>query len=373
MNNISIKEVITKQDVKDFVNLPYEIYKGNDYWVPPLKKDEAKALSPETNPMFRFADAKFWIVFKEGKCMGRIGALINHKHIEKTGEKYGRFTRMEFCNDNDVVDLLFKTAEDWVKEQNMEGIQGPLGFTNLDSQGMLVEGFDELQAMGSSYHLPYYKEQLERIGYKKDVDWVEFQLTVNEVPEKASKLANLLIKRYKLHVLNFKSSKELMPYADKIFNVLNMAFDDLYSMVKFDKDMIDFYRNKYFKLLNPRFVKIIENEENEVVGFIIGLPSLSKALQKVNGKITLFNFHHITKALKKPVLMELLLTGVNPKHHGKGYSALLINELQKEMIAVGVKAVETTGIFETNEKAISHWKNYENKQHKRKRSFIKVF
>jgi GNAT superfamily N-acetyltransferase len=368
-----IQEVKTKKDIHDFVNLPYRLYKNNNCWVPPIKKDEAKAIQADKNPMFRFADAKFWIVLKNGDCVGRIGALINHKYIEKTGKKYGRFTRMEFIDDAAVVDLLFETAENWLKEHGMIGVQGPLGFTNLDSQGLLVEGFDELQAVGSIYHLPYYKEHIERIGYEKDIDWLEFQLFIEEIPEKASKLADIIIKRSQLKVLHFDNNKELMPYVEKVFDVLNMAFDDLYSMVKFDEDMVEFYRNKYFKLLNPRFVKIIEDKDKEVVGFIIALPSLSRALQEINGKIHLLNVNKIFRALKKPDLVELLLTGVNPKYHGKGYSALLINELQKEMIENGVKAVETTGIFENNDKAISHWKNYKHKQHKRKRSYIKTF
>jgi GNAT superfamily N-acetyltransferase len=366
------KEVVSEKDIKDFVNLPFEIYKGNTYWVPPIKKDERKSLIPKENPAYDFCDVQFWIVLKDGKCVGRIGAIINHKHNEKTGEKTGRISRTEFIDDPEVSKLLFTTAEKWLKEKGMENVQGPLGFTNLDTQGLLVEGFDHLQSAASVYHLPYYQEHFTAFGYEKEIDWVEFRLELgNNIPEKATRLADMIKTRYDLHVVSFKRTKDLLPYGHKIFGLLNLAFEELYSVVAFDDKMMDYYINKYLKLLNPEFVKLIETKTGELAGFIIGVPSLSIALQKANGKLFPFGFRHIMKALKHPTEMDLFLTGVDPKMQGMGVAALLITEIQLVLKAYNVNYVETTGIFETNQKAISNWKNYPHIQHKRKRAYRK--
>lgn len=370
--SLIIKEVISEKDIKDFVNLPFQLYKGNAFWVPPIKKDERKSLIPKENPAFDFCEAKFWIAVKDGKCVGRIGAIINRKHIEKTGEKAGRISRIEFIDDTEVTRLLFETAEKWLRDKGMEIVQGPLGFTNLDTQGLLVEGFEHLQSVASVYHLPYYQNHFNAMDYEKDTDWVEFRLQLEEkVNEKAAKLAEMIKKRYELNVVSFTKTSELLPYGHKIFELLNLAFDELYSVVSFDTKMMDFYINKYIKLLNPEYVKLIEVKNGDLAGFIIGVPSLSKAMQKVNGNLFPFGFRHVMKALKHPTEMDLFLTGVDPKLQGLGIPALLINELQKVLVRDKVYFVETTGIFETNHKAITTWKNYPHIQHKRKRAYRK--
>lgn len=372
--SIIIKEVISKSGRKKFVNLPFEIYKGNEYWVPPIKKQEMKIFSPETNPTYDFCKAKFWIATKDDKCVGRLGAIINDKYIEKTGEKFGRFTRPEFIDDYEVSSKLFQEAEKWLKEQGMIGVQGPLGFTNLDLQGLLIEGFDHLPSMASVYHLPYYKTHIEKSGYDKEIDWVEFRLSIGgPIPEKITRINELIKKRYKLNVVTFKKTSELLPYGRRIFGVLNEAFAELFSVVTFDEKMIDYYVNKYLKYINPNFVKLIINDEDQMVGFIIGQPCLAKAMQKANGKLFPFGFKHIKYALNHPKVADLLLTGVNPNIQGKGFTAILIAELQKTLNEYGIKHVETTGIFETNHKAIQMWKNYDHIQHKRKRCFKKIF
>lgn len=369
----TIQEVSNKKDIHSFVNLPFFIYKGNKFWAPPIKKDEAKSLSPETNPAWDFCRAKFWIVLRNGECVGRIGAIINNKYYEKTGETYGRISRAEFIDDYEVSALLFSTAENWLKQQGMTGAYGPLGFTNLDTQGLLVEGFDCLQSVASTYHLPYYKEHYERMGYEKYIDWVEFILHINGIPEKASRLADLIRSRYKLKVIHCKSRNDLLSYSDKVFEVLNQAFSELHFVNAFDKKMEDYYVKKYFNFLNPDYVKIVETEEGAFAGFIIGVPSLSKAMQKANGSLFPFGFIHILKALKKNDRMDLFLTGVDPALQGLGIPAILINEIQKTMDAKGIREVETTGIFEDNHKAITTWKNYEHSQPKRRRCFLKKF
>lgn len=370
--SIEIREAITKDDLKKFVKFPFELYKGNKYWVPSIIKDEVKSLMPETNPAFENCKAKFWLAYKDNKIVGRIGAIINQTFNEKTGEKNGRYTRLEFINDHEVVKALTEKAEIWLKEQGMTQVMGPLGFNNLDLQGMLVEGFDHIPSIASVYHMPYYLEHLEKLGYEKEIDWVEFRLTLTDAPvDKANRGAGLIMKRFGIEVVQFKTMDELLPHSDEIFSILNDAFSDLPFVSPFSPKMMAFYKEKYIKILNPEFVKMLRLK-GEMVGFIIGLPSLSEAMQKANGKLFPFGFLHILKARKGIDVMDQLLTGVKKEVLATGAGVILMAEIQKQMLSKGMKYIETTGIFETNINAISNWKNYEHIQHKRKRCFKKM-
>ncbi len=371
MGDIRIVEVTSQEQIKTFARFPFQIYKNNPNWVPYIIADEMKALKRDTNPAYEFCDASFWLAYRGNDCVGRIGAIINRLYNEKMGEPIGRFSRAEFIDDKEVSRVLFSTAEAWLKERGMTKVLGPLGFNNLDNQGMLIEGFDHLAAVGSVYHMHYYKNHLEQLGYEKEIDWVEFKLTITDVPEKALRLNEVIKKRFGVKVISFTSKKEMNKYTPKIFSLLNEAFDELPFVSPFPPALIEFYAKKYANFLVPRFVKVILNDKDEMVAFIICLPTISRALQKTKGKLFPFGFRHIMKALKNPQGYELLLTGINPKLQGQGISALLISELQKEMLRAEGRWVETTGIFETNHKAIEHWKNYENIQHKRKRCFRK--
>lgn len=369
---VEIREVKEARDFKTFVDVQFYIYKDSNFWVPPIKKGEIKALQKEFNPAFRFCKANFWIAYKDGKPVGRIGAIINESYNEKTNTKIGRFSRSEFIDDKEVSSRLFEVAEKWAKDQGMSEIQGPLGFTNLDHQGMLVEGFDHLPSAVSEYHLPYYKDHLTQLGYEKEIDWIEFRLFLEGVPEKARRVAEIIKTRNNLTVKSFKKSSEMTPYGVRLFEILNEAFKELFSVVALDREMIDYYVERYLSFLNPEFVKLIFDKDENIVAFIIGLPSLSEGLQKAKGSVFPFGWYHLNKALKHPKVIDLMLTGILPEYQGKGVAAILINELQQVMEKHGVTEVETTGIFETNQKAIQNWKNYENIQHKRKRCWKKI-
>ncbi len=369
--SIEIKEVTSSAERKVFAQWPFTLYKGNPYWVPPLIDGEVKSLDPRTNPAFSFCQAKFWIAYKDKKPAGRIGAIINNKYNEKMGLRTGRISRIEFIDDEAVSNRLFGEAETWLKLQGMNEVQGPLGFTNLDTQGLLIEGFDHLQSIASVYHLPYYQNHFMRLGYEKEIDWLEFRLTIEAIPEKASKLAEMIQQRYRLKIITFRKISEIKPYVPKVFALLNSAFEELFSVVAFDEVMVDYYTRKYFDFLNPEFVKLIETENGDLAGFIIGVPSLSKAMQKAGGRLLPFGFIPVMRALKHPKEMDIFLTGVDPKLQGTGIPALLINELQKTILSYKIPFVETTGIFETNHKAIQHWKNYKHIQHKRRRCYKK--
>lgn len=367
---ISIKTVEKNSDYKQFVNFPFELYKNNKFWIPPLKKEEAKHLKPETNPAFEFCDGKFWLALENGKCVGRIGAIINHSYNTKIGRTMGRISRMEFVDNKEVSSLLFKTAEEWLKSKGVEAVHGPLGFTNFDNQGLLIEGFDYLPSVASVMHWPYYKEHFEAYGFEKENDWVEFRLKIEEVPEKASRLADIIKKRNNLEVIHLQDEKELPQYSKSVFKLMEKAFDELPYVAPFPEHVVNFYAEKYFKILKARYVVVIK-KDGELVGFIVGLPSLSKAMKKANGKLFPFGFYHILRAMNHPQDMDLLLTGVDPHFQKMGLPAILISELQKSMIDNGVEYVETTGMFESNTKGATHWKNYDHIQHKRRRCFVK--
>jgi len=367
---IQIKEVVSAGDIKKFVHFPFELYKNHDFWIPPIRKDEYTLINPKTNPAYKFCDAKFWTAWKDSKCVGRIGAIINYDYNKKIGKQMGRISRVEFIDDKSVSSILFETAEKWIKEKGMKAVHGPLGFTNFDNQGLLIDGFEYLPSIASVMHFPYYQKHFENLDYKKEEDWVEFRLKIEEVPEKAQRLAEIIKQRNKLEVIHLSKKSELKLYMSEILHLLNSAFAELPYVAPFSDEMISFSTKKYLDILRPKFVIIIK-KEGELVAFIVGLPSLSKAMQKANGSLFPFGYRHIMKALKHPEELDLLLTGVDPHYQKLGLPAILINEIQKSMIEAGVKYVETTGMFETNLKGATHWKNYDHIQHKRRRCFVK--
>jgi len=369
--SIKIKEVLTNSDRKKFVNLQYELYKGQKNWVPPLKNGELHYLQPEHNPAFKYNDIKFYLAEKDGKVVGRIGAAISPAYNEKTGKKYVRIVKPEFIDDAEVVDALFKTVEDFGREKGMELCHGPLGFSNLDTQGLLIEGFDELQSIASVYHLPYYKEHFERLGYVKENDWVEFRLKLEEgVIKKGMRATELIKKRYGFETIHFTSVAEMKDKAPLVFKILNEAFAVLPYVVELNEEMQKYYIAKYFDVLNPKFVKAVKKGD-EIVGFIIAVPSLSLAMQKANGHLFPFGFRHIMKARKQNNVADLFLTGVAKKNQNEGVAVILFGEMQKAIWDNGIREFETTGVFEENKEVINNWKNYEHRQHKRRRCYVK--
>lgn len=371
---LNIIEVNTPALRKEFALLPYRLYKDNPYWVPPMLKGEIKDITPKNNPYFNFCDAKFWIAQRDGKTVGRIGAIIHYAYIEKTQEKLGRITRCEFIDDQEVVDALFATAENWCKEKGMLGVMGPLGFSNLDQQALLVEGFDRLASAASVYHHAYYQKHFERLGYQKELDWVEFRLQLSEqIPEKALRLEKTIMERYHLKVVDVESKKMLRQYGHEVFHLLNKSFYDLFSFVPLDDDMIDSVLDNYLPVLNTEFIKLVMTEDDRIVGFIVPVPSLSKSMQIARGKLGLRAILSIMHTRKHNDTIDTFLTGVDPEYQSKGVVGLLITSAQRVMIKYGMLQVETTGMIETNHKAIDFWKNYPHEQHKRKRCYRKMF
>ena len=369
--SVEIKEVNSSADQKAFVKFPFALYNGNKYWVPSIIKDDINALNPKENPAMEYCDSLFWLAHKEGKIVGRIGAIINHKYNEKVGKKLGRFSRLEFIDDQEVFSALMDKAVNWLKEKGMTQAHGPLGFSNLDTQGMLIEGFDHLQSVASVYHMSYYKTYMNAYGFEKENDWVEFRLTLGDkARNKANRGAALIKRRYGFEVKRFNKTDELRPYVKDLFKILNDAFINLPYVTPFNDKMVEMYTEKYFKVINPKYVRMV-TKDDKMIGFVVAVPSLSTAMQKANGKLFPFGFVHILNAMKKPKVLDFFLTGVEPEYDNSGVAVILFAEIQEEMMSAGIDQMETTGIFEDNNAVISNWKNYEHIQHKRRRCYIK--
>jgi len=370
--NIEICEVDTHRDLKKFVHFPYRLYAGNKYWVPPLRMDEINTLRRDKNPAFEFCEARYWLALQDGKVNGRIAAIINHRFNEKCGKRYMRFGWVDFVDNFDVSRSLFEAVEKWAHDFDMNSLHGPLGFTDMDNEGMLIEGFEELGTLATIYNHAYYPDHLERLGFRKDIDWIEFEIEPPEqIPEKIDRIADLALKRSKLHLLKIKKAKELLPYAHEIFQVINEAYQDLYGFVPLTDRQIDYYVKQYFGFINPEFVPVVLDTSGHVAAFGITMPSLSRALQKSNGRLFPFGFWHLYKAMKKNDRVDLYLTAVRPELQNKGVNAILIREMNKIYIKHHITRAESNPELESNLKVQAQWRTMRNRQHKRRRCFIK--
>jgi len=371
--SLTIKEVTTSKDLKQFIKFPYKLYKNHKYWVPPLYIDEVQVLRKDKNPAFEFCDAKYWIALKDDVVVGRIAGILNRTYNEIWNKKSARFGWVDFIDDTDVSKLLFDTVENWAREIGMEDLHGPLGFTDMDPEGMLIEGFEELGTMAAIYNYPYYHEHIKKYKYEKDADWIEFNVEVpKEYPEKVERIAALSLKRYKLRKLEPKSKKDLLPYARGIFDVINAAYKDLYGFVPLSEKQIDTYTKQYFGFIKHEFVPVIVNEADEVVAFGITMPSLSRALQKGKGRLFPFGFIYLLNAMRKSDLVDLYLTAVRPDFQDKGINAVVMLAMNKTLLKHKIYYVESNPELETNNKVQAQWKHYNARQHKRRRCFKKV-
>jgi len=370
--NIRVQEVNNRTLLKKFVSFAYILYSGNKYWVPPLFMDEIKTLRKDKNPSFEFCEAKYWLAWRENRIVGRIAGIINHRFNQKVGKNYLRFGWIDFIDDEEVVRTLFDTLELWGKEKNMRYIHGPLGFTDMDYEGMLIEGFEELGTLATIYNYPYYPSHLEKLGFKKDTDWLEYQLIPpQQIPEKISRIADGIAKRYHLHLLKIKKAKELLPYAHQIFEVLNSAYNNLYGFVPLTEKQIDYYTKQYFGFIIPEYVPVVLDQNNKVAAFGITMPSLSRALQKNRGKLLPFGFLSLLKAMKFNSEIDLYLTAVRPDMQNKGVNAMLINEMNKIYVRNKIQSVESNPELEDNQKVQAQWRFFTQRQHKRRRCYIK--
>ena len=374
---IEIKEVTTKDDLKRFVQFYYDLYRGNDCAVPFLYSDEMATLRSDKNPSFECCEAKYFLAFKDGKVVGRVAAIINRRANERWNCHQVRFGWFDFIDDFEVSTALLKAVEDWGREKGMTEMAGPLGFIDTDREGMLVEGFDQLSTMYINYNYPYYPQHMERMGgFKKDNDYLEMKVKVPEVvPEKFSKLTEMVRKRYGLRVHKF-TRHELIEegYGHQVFHLLNATYKDLYGFSELSDAQVDKLVNEYIKIADLNLVTAIMDGD-KMVGFGITFPSFSRAMQKTrDGRFLPFGWWHMLKILKwhKTPIVDLLLIGVLPEYRGKGANALIFDDLIRQFQAYGFEWAETGPQMETNEGVLSQWQYLEATNHRRHRCYRKM-
>jgi len=372
MKNIKIKRVKSKSDLSKFISFPNKLYKGNKYRVPQLDMYEKKSLDHKKNPAFEFCEAKYWLAYKENEIVGRIAGIINHKSNEIWKEKNLRFGWIDFIDDINVSSALIKTVEDWARQKGMTAVHGPLGFSDMDLEGMLVEGFDEMATQATIYNYPYYPVHLEKLGYVKDVDWVQLEVKIpKQVPDKIKRISKLVQEKYGLNLLTVKSAKEIRPYTKSMFTTLNDSFKDLYGFVPLTDKQIEDYTEQYFSMVNPKYIGFVVDKNEKVVAFGIGFLSLSKALMKAKGKLFPFGFIHLLKAMRKNDTLDLLLHSVRPEYQGKGVPAIFYENMTQACIDTGVHTAITSYIIEDNKPSLQMFNPYETRQHLRRRAYIK--
>jgi len=372
--DLQVNEITTVKELKSFIQFPFELYRGNPYWVPALQFDELNTLRRDKNPAFEHCEARYWLAYRGGRIVGRVAAILNRKHIEKWEQRYMRFGWIDFIDDPRVSEALMLRVETWAKDTGMTAVHGPLGFTDLDREGMLVEGFDELSTLATIYNHPYYPHHMEKLGYAKDTDWVEYEFSVPPEPnETIARIADISMRRCKLKILELRHKKELLPYAKELFKLLDDEYKHLYGTVPLTEKQIENYVNQYFGFVTPDFVPMIMDQNNRMVAFGIIMPSLSLALQKAKGQLFPFGFFHLLRALKKNDRADLYLVAVRSEYQGKGVNAILMNKMHGVFNRLGIKKIESNPELETNQNVQGQWKHYEKRQHKRRRVFIKHF
>ena len=369
---VVIKEAISHRDLRAFINFPFSLYKDSPYWVPTLRSDDLNTFRSDRNPAFEFCRAKFWLAFHNGKIVGRLAGIINQRHIEKWQQRYARFGWMDFIDDRAVSLALLETAEKWTLENGLEALHGPLGFTDLDREGMLVEGFDEQGTLATFYNFPYYKDHMQEAGYVKDTDWVEYEIQIPEKPpEKITRLAETVMRRNNLRLLTFKKKKNMLRYADAVFDVLNETYSHLYGVTPLNQKQVDAYIKQYFGFISPDFVPVVVDEYDNLIAFGIALPSLSDALRKAKGRILPFGFIHLLNALRVNEMGDLYLVAVRRAYQGKGVNAILISRMIEVFNAFGIRTVESNPELEDNLHVQAQWKHFDHRLHKKRRVFIK--
>lgn len=364
----------TKEHLSEFVNFGIRHYDGNDAYVPPLVSDDINTLRPDKNPAFDYCEAQSFMAYRRGVPVGRITAIINNKANEKFNEKVMRWGFIEFIDDDKVVDALFKAVESWGRKRGMTDMIGPMGFTDLDHEGMLIEGFEYLSTMATIYNYSYYPEQMERLGMKKEVDWIEYRVEVpDDIPEKMQRIADIVKKKYNLRTIRYTSRKKLkQDYGHELFNLINEAYDGLYGYTQLTPKQIDYYIDEYLTMLRLDHVCIIVDECDHLVGVGISMPSLSRALQKSKGRLFPFGWYHLLQAIKgKTDRVDLLLVAVKPEYQSKGVNSLLFSELIPVYQKCGYKYAETNLELENNQSVQKQWEYFDRIQHRRRRVYRK--
>ena len=366
--SVQIKIVESKKDLKTFVRFANKLYKGNKYYVPAIVFDEINTFDSKKNGAFDFCQAELYLAYKDGAVVGRVAAIINHKANERWKAKQVRFGWFDFIDDIEVSSALLDAVTAFGKAHGMTQIVGPLGFTDFDPEGMLVEGFDRLGTMALIYNHPYYPEHLKKLGYGKETGWVEYRITIpNDIPERHKKLAQIVMQRYNLKILKLSRRQIIKQgYGHKFFELINQTYCNLYGFSLLTPKQIDSYVDLYLSLIDTRMITFVENDKGELVAAGASMPSLSAALQKCNGEILPFGWWHLLNAMfiKRPDTLDLLLIGVRPDYQNCGVNSVLILDLAERYKQMGFKYAETNAMLESNDKIQAMWRPFDKEQHK---------
>ncbi len=373
---IAIKKVSTKRDLKKFIRFNYRLYKDCIYSVPDLYDDMLNTFNKEKNAAFEFCEAEYFLAYKGSDIVGRVAAIINHKANQTWNKKEVRFGWIDFIDDFEVSEALVHAVEEWGKERGMSHILGPLGFTDFDAEGMLVEGFDQLSTMATIYNFPYYPIHFERMGFVKDADWLEFKIYIPEaIPEKHQRIADLVQRKYNLKIKKYSSSRKISKdYGQAIFELMNEAYSPLYGYSALSQRQIDQYVKMYLPIVDLRMVTLITDAEDKLVGVGISMPSLSVALQKAHGRLLPLGWYYLLKALfmkRRSKVLDLLLVAVKPEYQNKGVNALLFSDLIPVYQKLGFIFAESNPELEQNGKVQAQWEYFKTEQHKRRRAFVR--
>ena len=371
--NFTIKEVFTKKDLRRFVHFPNELYKDNQYYVPQIESMDRDTLDPTKNHAFEVCEGKYWLAYDEnGKIVGRVAGIINHRYNEKVGEKMCRFGWIDFIDNQDVSRALMDAVEQYAKDNGMNVISGPTGFLEFDAAGILVEGFDKLPTAYGKYNAPYYESHMLNLGYQKEVDFVEYRIIVPDViPERYERLADVVAKKNGLHEAPIRRHSDITPYIDGIFKCMNEAYSKLHDFSELTQGQCDDLKKQFLSNVSVDYLSVILDNDNKVVAFGVGLPSLSVAMQKAKGKLFPFGFIHILRALKKNDTLDLLLIAIDEKYQNKGVNAMIFNRFAQGITKNGIKYIESTRELEDNTTVRNLWGRFEHTLHKRARVYQK--
>ena len=370
--SIAIREITTNRGLRRFISFPFRLYKNHPYWVPPLRLEEYNTLHWKRNPAFEHSEARYWLAYKDGRPAGRIAGFLVRPYIDKWKNRYLRFGYIEFIDDEEVSRALLGTVEALAKELGMTAVNGPMGFTDLDPEGLLIDGFEELGTLATIYNHPYYPEHLEKLDYVKDMGSVEYELPVPDEPnEKIARIAEIVMRRNKLTKLEATRKRDVIPYAKELFRLIDEGYAHLYGVVPLTSAQEDMYIKMYLGFIRPEFVPVVLDEDGKMVAFGITMPSLSRALQKNKGRLFPFGFIHLLKAMRKNERADLYLVAIKKEYQGKGVNAILIHEMSKVYKKLGIKWVESNPELDTNRQVQTMWKHYERRQHKRRTFYIK--
>lgn len=373
--SIEIKKVSSKKELKEFVKFAFKLYKNNPYYIPSLTFDELNTFDTKKNPAFDFCEADFFLAYKDGEIAGRTAVILNKDTNKWWKQEHARFGWFDVIDDIEVTKALIETAENWAKEKGMKALKGPLGFCDLDHEGMLVHGFDELGTFATIYNFPYYPQHMEQLGYVKDVDWKEYQITMpTEIPERYTRMAAIVSQKFGVRTVSCKSSRELVKkYGDKIFQLWNDTYNVLYGYAPLTEKQVKYYIKMYLSFIRPDLISVIVDKDDNVIGMGITIPSLSKAFQKANGKLLPFGFIHLLKSIRKNDMVDLYLMGIHPDYQGKGLNSLIFADLVPKFIKNGFKFAETNPELENNGKIQVLWSEFGPRHHKTRRVYIKEF